>query len=205
LTKYYFVCRIKDMFIKVKAKRPTNKDVHRMLTATGLVAVTGLILVLSGNQANTQSLKVPEEAPPPSFARLENLKVVDSKDIDYSKNEQLSSKELRDLLYFVGFRGEKLVQAWAIAMKESTGRPGSHNKNSSTGDNSYGLFQINMIGSLGPARIEKYRLRSNDDLFDPVRNAKIAYRMSDGGNDWSAWGGMTDKTIYWMSKFSEND
>jgi hypothetical protein len=119
----------------------------------------------------------------------------------YKKKEMLSDKELRDILYSVGFRGEKLRQAWAVAMKESTGRPRSHNDNPATGDNSYGLFQINMIDSLGPARREKFNLKSNNDLFDPVRNAEIAFFMSNGGKNWSAWHGITDKTIEWMSKF----
>ena len=119
----------------------------------------------------------------------------------YKKNERLTDKELRDILYSVGFRGEKLKQAWAVAMKESTGRPRSHNDNPATGDNSYGLFQINMADSLGPARRDKFNLDSNKDLFNPVRNAEIAFFMSNKGKDWSSWHGMTDKTIYWMSQF----
>jgi hypothetical protein len=122
----------------------------------------------------------------------------------YKKNEMISGEDLRNILHSVGFRGESLRQAWAVAMKESTGRPRAHNDNPATGDNSYGLFQINMIGSLGPARLEKFNLESNKDLFDPVRNAEIAYFMSNKGKDWSAWHGITDKTIYWMSKFPDN-
>lgn len=119
----------------------------------------------------------------------------------FKKNEQLSAKELKDILYEVGFRGQKLKEAWGTAMKESTGRPMAHNKNSNTGDNSYGLFQINMIGSLGPARLEKYGLESNEDLFDPLTNAKIAFQMSNGGENWSAWHGITEKTKQWMKEF----
>jgi hypothetical protein len=100
-----------------------------------------------------------------------------------------------------GFRGQDLVEAWGTAMKESTGRPFAHNKNSNTGDNSYGLFQINMIGSLGPARREQYKLKTNSDLFDPLTNAKIAYQMSNGGKDWSAWHGLTDRTKAFMAEF----
>ena len=99
----------------------------------------------------------------------------------------LAPIELKNLLKLVGFEGTALKQAWAIVMKESTGRPKAHNKNSNTGDNSYGLSQINMIGALGPARLEKYGLKSNEELFDPVVNARIAYQMSGGGNNFSAW------------------
>jgi hypothetical protein len=119
----------------------------------------------------------------------------------YKKNERLSPQELKDILYQVGFRGEALRIAWGTAMKESSGRPMAHNKNSKTGDNSYGLFQINMIGDLGPARLKKFNLKSNEDLFDPVRNAEIAFFMSNKGKNWSSWHGITNKTIYWMSKF----
>jgi hypothetical protein len=121
----------------------------------------------------------------------------------YKKNEQLSPEELKDLLYQVGFRGERLREAWGTAMKESTGRPRSHNDNRSTGDNSYGLFQINMIDSLGPARLEQYGLESNKDLFNPLTNAKIAFQMSNKGKNWSGWNGITDSTREWMKQFPD--
>jgi hypothetical protein len=119
----------------------------------------------------------------------------------YKKNEQLSPQELKDILYQVGFRGERLREAWGTAMKESTGRPRSHNDNPATGDNSYGLFQINMIGDLGPARRKQFNLESNEDLFNPVRNAEIAYFMSNKGKNWSSWHGITDTTRKWMKEF----
>lgn len=102
-------------------------------------------------------------------------------------NQQLSNSELVSVLRSVGFEGYSLRMAWAIVMKESTRRPFAHNQNSKTGDNSYGLFQINMIGSMGPDRLKKYNLNSNEDLFNPITNATIAYKMSDGGKNWSAW------------------
>jgi hypothetical protein len=121
----------------------------------------------------------------------------------YKKNEQLSPEELKDLLYQVGFRGERLREAWGTVMKESTGRPRSHNDNRDTGDNSYGLFQINMIDSLGPARLKQYGLESNKDLFNPLTNAKIAFQMSNKGKNWSGWNGITDSTLEWMKQFPE--
>lgn len=122
---------------------------------------------------------------------------------DFEKTEQLKPKELKALLYDVGFRGERLREAWGTAMKESTGRPRSHNKNRETGDNSYGLFQINMIDSLGPARRKQFDLESNEDLFNPVRNAEIAFFMSNGGKNWSSWNGITETTIKWMNKYPD--
>jgi len=96
--------------------------------------------------------------------------------------------EMIEVLLSVGFEGQALHTAWAVAMKESTGNPLAHNGNSSTGDNSYGLFQINMIGKLGAARTEKYGLSQYDDLFDPYVNARVAFQMSSEGNEWGAWG-----------------
>ena len=104
------------------------------------------------------------------------------------KSGQFSDQDLIAVLKSVGFEGRTLRHAWAVAMKESTGRPNAHNDNPSTGDNSYGLFQINMKGSMGPDRLQKYGLSSYEDLFDPYTNATIAYQMSKGGTNWGPWG-----------------
>lgn len=125
------------------------------------------------------------------------------------KPGQFSEQDLIDVLKFVGFEGKALRQAWAVAMKESTGRPKTHNDNPRTGDNSYGLFQINMKGSLGPDRLERYGLESYKDLFDPRTNAKIAYQMSKGGTNWGAWGigpdayngGTTGSYYKWLEQY----
>lgn len=121
----------------------------------------------------------------------------------YKRSEQLSPKDLKAILYEAGFRGSNLKEAWAVAMKESTGRPRSHNDNPDTGDYSHGLFQINMIGSLGPARLKQYKLDSNKDLFNPLVNAKIAFQMSDGGKNWSGWNGIGSSTTKWFSEYPD--
>lgn len=87
-----------------------------------------------------------------------------------------------------GFKGEALKTAWAIAKRESGGRADAYNPDRSTGDDSYGLFQINMLGNLGPSRRKSYGLSSNRDLLDPATNARVAYAMSKGGSDFGAWG-----------------
>lgn len=121
--------------------------------------------------------------------------------IVYDPTKPLEPGELKHLLSKVGFEGDQLKQAWAVVMKESTGMPMAHNQNSGTGDNSYGLFQINMIGSLEAARLEEYGLNNKEELFDPLTNARIAYIISEGGNDWSPWNGMTRSTLKWMQEF----
>jgi hypothetical protein len=128
-----------------------------------------------------------------------------------NQREQLTPLELKELLSLVGFEGKALKSAWAIAMKESTGRPKSHNGNSNTGDNSYGLFQINMIGSLGEDRRERFDLKQNSDLWNPVLNAEIAYHMSGGGQDFGAWGigpnayngGKAGSYYEWLAKYPD--
>lgn len=121
----------------------------------------------------------------------------------FENAHKLSDQELVALLKAVGFEGKALREAWAIAKKESTGRPLAHNGNASTGDNSYGLFQINMLGELGEARRAKFGLDSNAELLNPVVNAQVAYHMSDGGKKWGAWKGITPRTKEWIEKFPE--
>lgn len=86
-----------------------------------------------------------------------------------------------------GFKGEALRKAYAVAMRESGGRPSAYNGNAATGDKSYGLFQINMIGNLGKARMKQLGLSSYEDLLDPGVNARAAFKMTNGGKHWSAW------------------
>jgi hypothetical protein len=119
----------------------------------------------------------------------------------YEKAVSLTDEELKEVLEIVGFKGKDLKEAWAIAKKESNGRPRAFNGDKSTGDSSYGIFQINMIGSLGPERREKFDLKSNAELFNPIRNAEIAFHMSGGGKDWSSWKGITPRTVEWMKEF----
>ena len=120
----------------------------------------------------------------------------------YENANALTDQELVELLSAVGFEGQDLKEAWAIAKKESNGRPLAHNGNTKTGDNSYGMFQVNMLGELGVDRREQFGLKSNSDLLNPVVNAQIAYYMSKGGENWTAWKGTnTPKVKQWMSKF----
>lgn len=100
----------------------------------------------------------------------------------------LTPAQLSELLYAVGFRGQAHKVAFGIAMRESNARPLALNKSHRTGDSSYGIFQINMYGDLGPDRREKFGLTSNTQLLDPVLNIQVAYLMSKGGKDFGAWG-----------------
>jgi hypothetical protein len=119
----------------------------------------------------------------------------------YKSSEMLTDLELKQLLEAVGFEGKALKTAWAIAKRESNGRPLAYNGNRKTGDSSYGIFQINMLGNLGVDRKEKFDLKSNILLFDPVINAEITYYMTNGGKNWSSWKGLTPKAKEWLAHF----
>lgn len=127
-----------------------------------------------------------------------------------NQRKPFTDEQLAQLLYAVGFEGKALKVAWAVVKKESNGRPLAFNGNSRTGDSSYGIFQINMIGGLGVDRRQKYDLRTNTELFNPVVNAEIAFLMSDEGSDWSSWkvgsgynGVDQEKFLSWYAKFPE--
>jgi hypothetical protein len=121
----------------------------------------------------------------------------------YTNAINLNDQELKELLEVVGFSGKGLKMAWAISKTESNGRPLAFNGNKQTGDASYGIFQINMLGNLGPDRREKFGLSSNAELFNPVKNAQIAFYMTSGGDDWSAWkDGQSERTKDFLLKYA---
>lgn len=94
---------------------------------------------------------------------------------------------LKHLLFETGFRDETLEIAFAVALGESGGKQSAHNDNEETGDDSYGLFQINMLGDMGPERRKLYKLKSNEDLYDPKTNARVAFELSEQGKNWRPW------------------
>jgi hypothetical protein len=175
----------------------------------GILSLVGLIAPLS-NSANalttntdnnlTSKKSLTASADQKSAFLVSKTKIL----AKYENAPTLSDKDLALVLKAVGFKGRDLIEAWAVAKKESNGQPIRFNGNRKTGDNSYGLFQINMIDDLGPDRRDKFDLRTNFDLLNPVKNAQIAYHMSNGGKDWSAWHGITSKTKFWMKQFPIN-
>ena len=183
------------------------KFIERNKEIISTLSIVALVTVLS-NGANADSgldtknnLSI-EQAQISETASKEVFLVSKAKKLESFENKvSLTDLELKELLSLVGFKGKDLVVAWAVAKKESNGRPLAFNGNHKTGDSSYGMFQINMIDSLGPDRRTKFDLDSNAELFNPVKNAEIAYYMTNGGEDWSSWKGITPRTKSWMSKF----
>ena len=120
----------------------------------------------------------------------------------YQNYAKFQPKELVTMLKAVGFEGQGLKYAWAVAMKESHGNALDYNGNTHTGDHSYGLFQINMLGSMGADRRSQFGLAYNAELLNPVTNAQIAYHMSNQGKNWSAWHGTQTSVVqYWLTKY----
>jgi hypothetical protein len=157
---------------------------------TGMGVVAGKPKALAPQQAEAIVVT-------PSMMKLNTLS-------RYHNADKITKTELVELLHAVGFEGKALREAWAIVMKESRGNPLSHNGNRNTGDNSYGLFQVNMIGSLGEERRDKFSLEYNAELLNPVVNAQVAYYMSNGGENWSAWKGSHTKVVQtWLKDFPE--
>ena len=105
----------------------------------------------------------------------------------YSKATELNDCQLVEVLSIAGFNNLALRKAWAVSKTESNGRPLAYNGNIKTGDHSYGIFQVNMLGYLGVDRRAQYGLTSNSKLFNPILNADVVYRMSKAGKDWSSW------------------
>ena len=87
------------------------------------------------------------------------------------------------------FGADKAPLMAAIAKAESGGNAGIRNLNPSTGDDSRGLWQVNMLGSLGPARLKQYGLSDASQLNDPNVNARVASSIlkSQGLGAWGAY------------------
>lgn len=102
--------------------------------------------------------------------------------------QKFSIAQLVTLAKKAGFRGNNAAIAAAVAMAESSGDSKAHFTPEESGgtDDSYGLWQINMIGGMGPERRKQYGLKSNQDLWDPATNANIAFKMS-GGSNFDPW------------------
>ena len=195
--------------------KPSNRVVEQIasiLIAVLFVSVFSTYIQVSSAQQTIKSkdqLKIQiDEEIEAHKVKIRNLEL---KKFSEQKTA-FTDEELVRMLSTIGFEGKALKVAWAVVKKESNGRPLAFNGNVKTGDNSYGIFQINMIGGLGVARRDKFDLDSNKDLFDPVVNAQIAYYMSNEGSDWSSWGvgkfpynGNTEQSNFnlWITKFPE--
>lgn len=99
--------------------------------------------------------------------------------------------QIAQVAHQAGFRGQALQWMTAIAMRESGGNPGAYNPNIHTGDNSWGLWQINTLGANGPGIRNILQglgySGSFEDLRNPIINAQVAYKLSSGGTNFEPW------------------
>jgi len=88
---------------------------------------------------------------------------------------QLSYSQILQVALDAGFPEHVAVAMTAIAKRESDGVPTAFNGNAATGDESYGLWQINMRGQLGDARMKQFGITAKAELFDAKVNARAAF------------------------------
>jgi hypothetical protein len=153
-------------------------------TAATLIVATGLSSgaaepTATTNQTQGQTAKV--GAPKASEVVPINKKQVV---LDRKKASKKPSRggfscrnQLARTIHKAGFRGHNIREAWAIAMRESNGRP----ETLSNGVD-HGLFQFNY-----PAWGDE-PWWDTSALLTADYNAKVAFRLSDGGRNWGPWG-----------------
>lgn len=104
----------------------------------------------------------------------------------------LSVDAVAGLVYAVGLRGERAAIAVAITTPESGRDASVRVYNEASGDDSYGLWQINMLDlpggpHLGPARRRQFGIGADGELVDPATNANAMYVVSGGGGSFYPW------------------
>jgi hypothetical protein len=88
--------------------------------------------------------------------------------------------------------GLNIVNAMCIAWGESSLFAGAWNFDDTSGDYSFGLWQINLKGAMGVARRAKYKITDDNQMYDPDMNASIMADMSKKGTYWKPWGAYTN-------------
>ena len=92
-----------------------------------------------------------------------------------------------------GFSERDAIILTAIALAESSGKAEAHNDDRSTGDDSYGLWQINMLDEpdypMGKNRAAALGLSNYEELKDPSTNARAMKMIYDqqGFEAWSVY------------------
>jgi hypothetical protein len=176
------------------------REANAWLGVLSLV-ICGTVFSATANATNENNLLI-RESVKSATQQVAFLVSKEKKLEKYENAHNLTDEQLVDMLKAVGFSGKALRSACAIAKAESNGRPLAFNGNVKTGDSSYGVFQINMLGGLGSDRREKFELDSNAELLNPVVNAEIALHMTKGGSDWSSWSSLNGKRYHeWYSKY----
>ena len=107
--------------------------------------------------------------------------------------KSVTRSQLAGLLRQEGVREDLIPTMVAISQAESGLNPRALNPDRSTGDYSFGLYQINMIDEpgymLGAERRRNLGLKANEELYDPKTNVRAAKSILDnqGLGAWSVY------------------
>lgn len=117
------------------------------------------------------------------------------KPVEIQGSGNLSPEQVKSLALNSGFSESQSDIVVKIARGESSFDPKAHNPDASTGDNSYGLMQINMLGDMGPERRRLFGIQSNEELKDPQTNMDAAFKIfqSQGFPAWTVYRNLRDK------------
>tara|TARA_B000000557_G_scaffold75761_1_gene60436 strand:+ start:3388 stop:5274 length:1887 start_codon:yes stop_codon:yes gene_type:complete len=101
-----------------------------------------------------------------------------------------SSEQIARIAKTAGIPEKHIPTMVAIALAESGGNIGArYNPEGNTGEDSYGLWQINMDPRYEDERLKLFGIDNKKKLFDPVTNAKAAYEIfkQQGFNAWTVY------------------
>jgi hypothetical protein len=96
----------------------------------------------------------------------------------------MRGEDVARLLHGEGFRGQDLIKMLAIGYRESRWVPSAHNPNQNTGDNSYGLFQLNTLGDLWDY-YKQQGISDRSELLNPRTNARMARKLFEDSKRWN--------------------
>ena len=131
-----------------------------------------------------------------------NTNQISSQQVTYPVSQSYDAEKLTNLARSVGIPEEKVSTMVAIALAESGGNPTNDTVKSGLDPDkknefSLGLWQINMIDKpglmLGEERRKQFGISSNEELYDPVVNAKAALAILNS-QGLSAWGAYTNNS-----------
>jgi len=115
------------------------------------------------------------------------------------KGTQIPGERLAFVAYKYGqIPVKELETCLAIGFGESNWYDKAYNFNDTTGDRSFGIWQVNLLGKLKAQRMKDFQLTKEEDLYDLVTQARcmgIIYReaLSWGRpSGWTPWGAYTN-------------
>lgn len=171
-----------------------NPNSGSPVSSGGALASYAGQLSISEKIAATKGFVLGSRTPGKTTAEAGKKSSTSGTPVNATPGSRLSGEEVARLLHAAGFRGQDLITGVAISKRESGWNSGAYNPDRSTGDDSYGLFQINMLGKLGESRRPWFGISRNEDLYDPMTNISAAKKlydsgMSSKGDGWYHWGG----------------